>query len=102
VAVAADDEVDAPFRPQHGGELLVGLEADVGEQDGEVDVVVLVGVADLADLGAASSRLTKVPILVELDGVHRLLGEDADEEDVEPGLVDDVVGRIIRFSNGLM
>ncbi len=93
VAVAADDHVHAPLRAEHGRELLVGFEPDVGEHDGEVDVVVLEGVADLAHLGAGLLEGDEgADELVQLDGVHGLLGEDAGEEDVEAGLADDVVG----------
>ena len=50
------------------GELLVRLEADVREQDGEVDVVVLVGVADPPDLGGGLLEVDeRADELVELD-----------------------------------
>ena len=102
VAVPADDHVHAPLGPQHGGQLLVGLEADVGEEDGQVDVVVLEGVADLAHLRARLLQGDEgADELVHLEGVHDLLGEDAGEEDVEAGLLDDVVGAHHALLEGL-
>jgi hypothetical protein len=91
--VSADDHVHAPFGPEHGRQLLVGLEADVREDDGQVDVVVLEGVADLAHLGARLLQgHERADQLVQPDGVHDLLGEDAGEEDLEPCHLDDVIG----------
>ncbi len=52
VRVPAEDQVDAPLRPEETGELEVRLEADVGQEDRQVDVVVLVGVGDAPYLGA--------------------------------------------------
>ena len=84
VAVAADDQIHAPCGVQHRRQLLVLLEADVGEQHGEVDVDGVVGVADVAHLPRCLTDVHKgSDQLIALGGGQHILGDDADEQDLQ-------------------
>ena len=93
VGMSADDDVHAPFGLQQGCQFLIFLEADVGQQDGEVDIDRVVGVADAADLfrrvldvDEAADQAVRLALL------QRHVGDDADEQDLHAVDLDDVVG----------
>ncbi len=93
VRVAAHDDVDPPFRPHELRQLNVRLEAYVGQQDGEIDVVVLVGVGYFSDLAARLLQRHEAAYeLILLDGIHDLLGDYPREQYVESGLVNHQIG----------
>jgi len=49
VRVAADDHIDSPGGIEHRGQLAVRVKAYMRQQHGEIDIIVLVGLDDLAD-----------------------------------------------------
>lgn len=83
--VSADDQIDAPRRIDSFGELLVLLESDMGEQDGQIDAGSAICIADALYLAQGVRGLHEradvadIPALIE-DG----FGDDADEEILIP------------------
>ena len=83
MAVAADDNVHAPVRVQHLGELFILLEADMREEHGEVDIDGIVRVTDVADLMRGFRDIDEgADQLVTLRGSEDLLGDDTDEKNL--------------------
>src|SRR5450830_883060 len=84
VAMPSDDHVDTPGRIQQARKLLVVLKADVGQQDRQVDIIILVVVAYFPDFGCCLLQCDKRrQYVVGFQHVHDLLRDDPDEQDVE-------------------
>ena len=84
VGVPSQNEVNAPVRVEKSGELKILFVSDMCEQHGHIGVRCAVVVADDPDLLRRVLDINKSPDhLFRPCGVQDLLGEDADEKDLQ-------------------
>ena len=93
VGVTANDQINTPCRIQHPGEFPVRVKPDMGKKHRQVDVVVLVGIADPADLRPCLLEGNETPDLaIPGDRVHHFVSDNTNKEDVKTSFFEDDMG----------